>query len=174
MSSPINNLYTGWNILFGILSIVSLGYVIKNHDSQPDDSMNCKVKLVDISYTLCQLLLASLITRIFFAFIHIIVYVNTYNKDISSGRKIFYTFLSIVYGLCIFFSVIMIMKFKNNTDCYKYYKDNNKYFYNSFAILCAVFILDFIWFLAGILSMCCCSTKNREYSVNRYDYSRVY
>ncbi len=172
MPSTINNLYTGWNILFGILSIVSLGFVIKNHDSQPDNSMDCKVNLVNINYTLCQLLLSALVARIFFAFIHIIVYVNTYNTYVSTGRKIFYTFLSLVYGLCIFFSVIMTIKFKNNTECYKYYKDNNKYFYNSFAILCGVFISDFIWFVAYILSMCC--SNNDEYSINSNDYKRIY
>jgi hypothetical protein len=173
MPSTINNLYTGWNILFGMLSIVSLGFVIKNHDSQPDNSMDCKVNLVNIHYTLCQLILASLIARIFFALIHMCVFVNTYKSYVSYGRKIFYTFLSLVYGLCIFFSVIMIIKFKNNTDCYKYYKDNNKYFYNSFSILCGVFIIDFIWFLAGIISMCCCS-NNDEYSINSNDYKRIY
>ena len=173
MSSSINNLYTGWNIIFGILSIVSLGFIINHRDIESEESMNCNVQLVNFSYSLYQLLLAILITRIIFAIIHIVVYVNTYKKYISSPRKIYYTFLTIIYGLCIFFSVIMIIKFKNNTDCYNFYKNNNQYFYKSFAILCGVFILDFFWFIAGIINLCCCS-NNDDYSINSNDYKRIY
>ena len=135
MSTSINNLYSGWNIIFGILSVVSLGFIIK-YNTQPINSMSCNVQLVDFSYSLYQLLIAILITRILFSVINIIVCANTYKKYNSIERKIFYTFLTIFYGLCILFSIIMIIKFKNNTSCYNFYKINNQYFYKSFIFLC--------------------------------------
>ncbi len=176
MSSSINKIYTGWNIVFGLLSIVALGFIIKHHDVQPDSSLDCSIQIIHIDYSLCQLLLSVLIARITFTIIHIIVFVNTNITYNSVCRKIFYSILSIVYGICIFFSIIMIIKFKNNTDCYNFYKDNNEYFYKSFVILCGVFVIDIVWFIIGIFSMCCCSSKrNNDYSVNNYNsYNRIY
>ncbi len=174
MSSSINNLYTGWNILFGVLSIVALGFVIKHHDVKPDSSMDCSMQLIHIDYSLCELLLSVLIARILFTIIHSIVFVNTNNTYNSVCRNMFYSILSIVYGVCIFFSIIMIIKFKNNKDCYNFYKDNNEYFFKSFVIMCGVFVFEILWFIVGVFNICCCSksTRDKDYVVN--DYSRIY
>ena len=173
--SSINNLYTGWNIIFGILSSVSLGFIIKNRDVQPDETMNCNVQLVDISYTLYQLLISILIARIFFTIIHIIVFINTIHMKRSFCRNAFYTFLAIIYGLSIFFSVIMIIKFKNTNECYNFYKDNNEYFYKSFIILCGVFVFEIIWFIVSLINICCSSKREDDYNVNSYNsYNRIY
>lgn len=148
--------YTTWAFLIGIASIVFLGFIVdKYHISGTEE---CDINEYKLKYDFYGLIVFLLGSTIFTSFIQIIGYFSTRYKYSSTRRKIInflngFIFIIQILGVC-----GMLYKFNKNHDCFNFYKNNTngEVMLISFISLSVSYILQILFVIIGIISMCCC------------------
>jgi hypothetical protein len=162
--------YTTWSILIGIGSLVALGFDIKDEYNGPTQN-NCNVNISQLSYNLYQLMIIVLSLQIVKTIFQVINYNATKDNEISCKRKVFIFVIGFLLAVQIFGLICMIIKFKNENSCFKYFQDNDNNqipLIGSFVTMSVTLTMELIIIIIGFVTMCCCSDGSYQgyYKVN--------
>ena len=159
--------YTTWISLLLILSGIALGFIVDKYTTKIDE---CDVNEYKLKYNLYGLTVFLLSSTIFTSLIQICGYFGTRNENSSTRRKLInclsgFIFIVQILGIC-----AMLYKFDKNHDCFNLYKDNKdgKVILISFIGLSIAYVLQMIFIIIGLISMCCCENNNHYNSYNSF------
>jgi hypothetical protein len=153
--------YTTWTFLVGIASIVSLGFITNKYHIHANKE--CYVDVYKVNYDLYDLVVFLLASTIFTSFIQTLGYCGTYNSEKSCQRNIINILIGFIFIVQILSCCSMVYKFDKNNDCYNFYKDEvyGKPMLITFIGLCISYILQILFLLISLISMCFCERKKR-------------
>ena len=159
--------YTTWASMLLISSVVALGFIIDKYHTFGND--DCDVAQYKLKYNLYGLIVFLLASTIFTSLIQICGYFGTRN-EYSSTRKLINVLIGFIFIVQILGICAMLYKFNKNHDCFNFYKDttDGKVMLISFISLSIAYVLQIVFLLIGLISMCCCENNNNYSSYNSF------
>jgi hypothetical protein len=149
--------YTTWTTLLGILSGVSLGFILNGYNTTAEDT--CNVIQYKHEYNLYDLNILLLAITIFISILNFIGYSCTHKLESSNARK-FIMFIMFIGFIIKYMGIVpMLIKFDVDRDCFTFYEHSNKCMLITFVSISIVQIIEILMIILGFISMICCSEK---------------
>ncbi len=158
--------YTTWSFFLIIMSSVILGFISEKYHIHSEQ--DCKVNEYKLTFDLYGLDVFLLATTIFTSLIQITCYFCTRYMDSSILRKVINIISSIIFIAQVCGACSMLYKFDKNYNCFSFYEGtlNGSVMLWSFIGLCVCFILQVIFVIVGLVSMCCCEEHDNYNILN--------
>jgi len=158
--------FTTYYAIMCIMSCISIGFISQISNSKSSaDKTQCNVNFHSVTYNLYYIVLILLIGKILQSILQVVGYVCTKKYDSSIARKFIILIISLIYVFIVVCAVMMVIKFHDNNSCFNFYNhsDNGKnILLGTFIGLCITFILEFLFAIIGLITMCLCSENTYD------------
>lgn len=164
--------YTTWTTLLGLLSGISLGFILKGYNTTAEDT--CDVTQYKQTYNLYNLNIFLLAVTIFTAFLNFIGYSCTYKSETSSARKFIMVIIFIGFVIKCMSIVPMLIKFDKNHECFTFYENtSSKCMLITFVSMSIAQVIEILMVLLGFVAMIFCH-ENVSFTNSKYNaYNQI-